>query len=121
MRTSDIAVSGLRKAFGDKVVLDGIDFDVAAGSVFSMLGPNGAGKTTTVSVLTTLLRADAGTVRVGGHDVATETKEVRAATTRSGLSARAISSPRSRAPGTPARPPSSVRTSSGPSIRICTR
>jgi ABC-2 type transport system ATP-binding protein len=79
MRTSDIAVSGLRKAFGDKVVLDGIDFDVAAGSVFSMLGPNGAGKTTTVSVLTTLLTADAGTVRVGGHDVATETKEVRAA------------------------------------------
>ncbi|HJZ09595.1 MAG TPA: ATP-binding cassette domain-containing protein [Trebonia sp.] len=79
MRTSDIAVSGLRKAFGDKVVLDGIDFDVAAGSVFSMLGPNGAGKTTTVNVLTTLLTADAGTVRVGGHDVATETKEVRAA------------------------------------------
>jgi len=79
MRTSDIAVSGLRKAFGDKVVLDGIDFDVAAGSVFSMLGPNGAGKTTTVNVLTTLLKADAGTVRVGGHDVATETKEVRAA------------------------------------------
>ena len=79
MRTSDIAVSGLRKAFGDKVVLDGIDFDVAAGSVFSMLGPNGAGKTTTVNVLTTLLKADAGTVRVGGHDVATETREVRAA------------------------------------------
>jgi len=60
-------------------VLDGIDFDVAAGSVFSMLGPNGAGKTTTVNVLTTLLKADAGTVRVGGHDVATETREVRAA------------------------------------------
>ena len=60
-------------------MLDGIDFDVAAGSVFSMLGPNGAGKTTTVNVLTTLLKADAGTVRVGGHDVATETKEVRAA------------------------------------------
>ena len=72
-------MSGLRKAFGDKVVLDGIDFDVAAGSVFSMLGPNGAGKTTTVNVLTTLLKADAGTVRVGGHDVATETREVRAA------------------------------------------
>src|ERR1700729_3922633 len=79
MRISDIAVSGLRKAFGDKVVLDGIDFDVAAGSVFSMLGPNGAGKTTTVNVLTTLLTADGGTVRVGGRDVATETKEVRAA------------------------------------------
>lgn len=77
MSTSDIAVSGLRKAYGDKVVLDGIDFDVAAGSVFAMLGPNGAGKTTTVNVLTTLLTADAGTVRVGGHDVATETRQVR--------------------------------------------
>jgi ABC-2 type transport system ATP-binding protein len=77
MSTSDIAVSGLRKAYGDKVVLDGIDFDVAAGSVFSMLGPNGAGKTTTVNVLTTLLTADAGTVRVAGHDVATETRQVR--------------------------------------------
>jgi ABC-2 type transport system ATP-binding protein len=75
---SAIAVSGLRKAYGDKVVLDGIDFDVAVGSVFSMLGPNGAGKTTTVNVLTTLLKADAGTVRIAGHDVATATKEVRA-------------------------------------------
>ncbi len=63
--------------FGDKVVLDGIDFDVPAGTVFSLLGPNGAGKTTTVNVLTTLLKADAGTVRVGGFDVATQTKAVR--------------------------------------------
>ena len=78
MRSSAIAVSGLRKAYGDKIVLDGIDFDVAAGSVFSMLGANGAGKTTTVNVLTTLLKADAGTVRVAGHDVVTRTKEVRA-------------------------------------------
>jgi len=77
MTSSVIAVSGLRKAYGDKVVLDGIDFDVAAGSVFSMLGPNGAGKTTTVNVLTTLMKADAGTVRVAGHDVVTGTKEVR--------------------------------------------
>ena len=78
MRSSAIAVSGLRKAFGDKVVLDGIDLDVPEGTVFSMLGPNGAGKTTTVNVLTTLAKADAGTVRVAGHDVATETKAVRA-------------------------------------------
>jgi ABC-2 type transport system ATP-binding protein len=78
-KTSDIAVSGLRKAYGDKVVLDGIDFDVTAGSVFSMLGPNGAGKTTAVNVLTTLLKADAGTVRVAGYDVATQTKAVRTA------------------------------------------
>ena len=77
MTSSVIAVSGLRKAYGDKVVLDGIDFDVAAGSVFSMLGPNGAGKTTTVNVLTTLMKADAGTVRVAGYDVMTGTKEVR--------------------------------------------
>jgi len=78
MTTSAIAVSGLRKAFGDKTVLDGIDLDVPAGTVFSLLGPNGAGKTTTVNVLTTLMKADAGTVRVAGHDIATETKAVRA-------------------------------------------
>ena len=78
MRTSAIAASGLRKAFGDKTVLDGIELDVPAGTVFSLLGPNGAGKTTTVNVLTTLMKADAGAVRVAGHDVATETKAVRA-------------------------------------------
>jgi ABC-2 type transport system ATP-binding protein len=78
MTSSAIAVSGLRKAYGDKTVLDGIDLDVPAGTVFSLLGPNGAGKTTTVNVLTTLLKADGGTVRVAGHDVATETKAVRA-------------------------------------------
>jgi ABC-2 type transport system ATP-binding protein len=79
MRSSAIAVSGLRKAYGDKVVLDGIDLDVPAGTVFSLLGPNGAGKTTTVNVLTTLMKADSGTVRIAGHDVATEAKAVRAA------------------------------------------
>jgi len=79
MRTSAIAASGLRKAYGDKIVLDGIDLDVPAGTVFSLLGPNGAGKTTTVNVLTTLMKADGGTVRVAGHDVATETRAVRAA------------------------------------------
>src|SRR5689334_17221694 len=78
MNNSAIAASGLRKAYGDKVVLDGIDLDVRAGTVFALLGPNGAGKTTTVNVLTTLLTADGGTVRVAGHDVATETKKVRA-------------------------------------------
>jgi ABC-2 type transport system ATP-binding protein len=77
MTSSMIAVSGLRKTYGDKVVLDGIDFEVAAGSVFSLLGPNGAGKTTTVNILSTLMKADAGTVRVAGHDVVTGTKEVR--------------------------------------------
>ena len=79
MSSLAIAASGLRKAYGDKVVLDGIDLEVRAGTVFSLLGPNGAGKTTTVNVLTTLMKADGGTVRVAGHDVATETKAVRAA------------------------------------------
>jgi len=79
MRKTAIAASGLRKAYGDKIVLDGIDLDVPAGTVFSLLGPNGAGKTTTVNVLTTLMKADGGTARVAGHDVATETKAVRAA------------------------------------------
>jgi ABC-2 type transport system ATP-binding protein len=77
MTTTAIAVKGLRKAFGDKIVLDGIDLDVPAGTVFSLLGPNGAGKTTTVNVLTTLMKADAGTARVAGHDLATDAKAVR--------------------------------------------
>ena len=79
MRNSAIAASGLRKAYKDKIVLDGIDLEVETGTVFSLLGPNGAGKTTTVNVLTTLIKADGGTMRVAGHDVATETKAVRAA------------------------------------------
>jgi ABC-2 type transport system ATP-binding protein len=79
MNNSAIAASGLRKAYGDKIVLDGIDLDVRAGTVFSLLGPNGAGKTTTVNVLTTLAKADGGTARVAGHDVATQTRAVRAA------------------------------------------
>ncbi|TCO62814.1 ATP-binding cassette domain-containing protein [Actinocrispum wychmicini] len=77
MRNSAITVSGLRKAYGDKIVLDGIDLDVQAGTVFSLLGPNGAGKTTTVNVLTTLMKADSGTVRVAGHDIATDAKAIR--------------------------------------------
>lgn len=78
MTSSAIAASKLHKAYKDKVVLDGIDLEVATGTIFSLLGPNGAGKTTTVNVLTTLMKADAGTIRVAGHDVATETKAVRA-------------------------------------------
>ncbi|MFI7213936.1 ATP-binding cassette domain-containing protein [Micromonospora maritima] len=79
MTAPAISVSGLRKAYKDKCVLDGVDFEVRAGTVFSLLGPNGAGKTTTVNVLTTLLEADGGTVRVAGHDLATDAKAVRAA------------------------------------------
>ncbi|MBE1499650.1 ABC-2 type transport system ATP-binding protein [Amycolatopsis lexingtonensis] len=74
-----ITASGLRKAYQDKVVLDGIDLQVPAGTIFSLLGPNGAGKTTMVNVLTTLLKADGGTISVAGHDIAAETKKVRSA------------------------------------------
>ncbi len=79
MTNTAIAVSGLRKAYGDKVVLDGIDLEVPAGTIFSLLGPNGAGKTTTVNVLTTLMRSDGGTVHVAGHDITTDAKAVRGA------------------------------------------
>jgi len=58
-----ISVRGLRKSFGDHLVLDGIDFDVAEGTAYALLGPNGAGKTTTIQILTTLISADGGSVR----------------------------------------------------------
>jgi ABC-2 type transport system ATP-binding protein len=74
-----IQATGLRKSFGDKLVLDGIDLEVAEGTIFALLGPNGAGKTTTVHILTTLIGADAGEVRVAGHDLAGEPDAVRAA------------------------------------------
>ncbi|WP_433789521.1 ATP-binding cassette domain-containing protein [Actinoplanes sp. CA-252034] len=73
-----IEVSGLSKAFGTRVVLDGIDLHVPAGTIFSLLGPNGAGKTTTVNILTTLIQADAGSVRVAGQDLIRNAKGVRA-------------------------------------------
>jgi ABC-2 type transport system ATP-binding protein len=73
-----IVAAGLRKSFGNKVVLDGIDLQVPAGTIFSLLGPNGAGKTTTVQILSTLIRADAGTVRIAGHDPARDADAVRA-------------------------------------------
>jgi len=77
--TSAITVTGLRKSFGSKVVLDGIDLEVGAGTTFSLLGPNGAGKTTTVQIMSTLVRADGGEVRIAGHDVARNPAAVRAA------------------------------------------
>src|SRR5262249_47351498 len=67
-----ISVIGLRKAYGKHVVLDGIDLDVADGTIFGLLGPNGAGKTTTVEILATLQHPDAGKVLVSGHDLATD-------------------------------------------------
>ncbi|RSS37692.1 ATP-binding cassette domain-containing protein [Streptomyces sp. WAC08241] len=74
-----IAANGLRKSYGDKVVLDGVDLAVPEGTVFSLLGPNGAGKTTAVKILSTLITADAGDLRVGGHDLAADPQAVRAA------------------------------------------
>jgi ABC-2 type transport system ATP-binding protein len=77
--TPAIVATGLRKSFGDKVVLDGIDLEVGAGTTFSLLGPNGAGKTTTVQIMSTLVHADGGQVRVAGHDVVRDPASVRAA------------------------------------------
>jgi len=77
--TPAIVATGLRKSFGDKVVLDGIDLEVGAGTTFSLLGPNGAGKTTTVQIMSTVVHADGGEVRVAGHDVARDPASVRAA------------------------------------------
>ncbi|ALV31486.1 ATP-binding cassette domain-containing protein [Streptomyces sp. CdTB01] len=74
-----ITANGLRKAYGDKTVLDGIDLSIPAGTVFALLGPNGAGKTTTVRILSTLIAADGGSARVAGHDVATAPDGVRTA------------------------------------------
>jgi ABC-2 type transport system ATP-binding protein len=77
--TQELAVetAGLVKSFGSTRAVDGIDLAVRAGSVFGVLGPNGAGKTTTVRLLATLLRPDAGSARVLGHDVVTEAAIVR--------------------------------------------
>ena len=77
--TPAITAVGLRKSFGDQVVLDGIDLQVAEGTVFALLGPNGAGKTTTVQILSTLIGAGGGEMRVAGHDVVKEPDAVRAA------------------------------------------
>ncbi|MFI9616921.1 ABC transporter ATP-binding protein, partial [Streptomyces sp. NPDC052023] len=74
-----ISALGLRKSYGDKTVLDGIDLRIPAGSVFALLGPNGAGKTTTVKILSTLVTADGGQAQVAGHDLAARPQAVRAA------------------------------------------
>jgi len=74
-----IVARGLRKSFGKTLVLDGIDLTVPDGTVFSLLGPNGAGKTTTVQILSTLIHADSGDVRIAGHDLARDPDGVRAA------------------------------------------
>lgn len=76
-REPAIRVLGMEKSYKDLHVLRGVDFDVAPGTIFALLGSNGAGKTTVVNILSTLLKADAGTASVNGFDVATQAAEVR--------------------------------------------
>src|SRR5690242_18376949 len=73
-----VVATAVRKSFGDTVVLDGVDLTVGEGTILALLGPNGAGKTTMVRILSTLILADAGTVRVAGHDVVEDPAGVRA-------------------------------------------
>ena len=72
-----IKVQGLEKSYKDLHVLRGVDFDVARGSIFALLGSNGAGKTTVVRILSTLLKADAGTAAIAGFDVVAQSQKVR--------------------------------------------
>src|SRR6266700_491481 len=73
-----ISARGVRKSFGEHLVLGDVDLTVTDGTIFALLGPNGAGKTTMVRILSTLIRADGGDIRVGGHDVVTDPDAVRA-------------------------------------------
>ena len=76
--SSAVSVNGLRKSYGEKVVLGGVDLSIHEGEVFALLGPNGAGKTTMVRILSTLILADAGTATVMGHDLRSEAAAIRA-------------------------------------------
>ena len=78
-RAPAIVATGVCKSFGETLVLDGVDVMVDEGTIFALLGPNGAGKTTIVRILTTLLPADAGELRVAGHDLRANPDGVRAA------------------------------------------
>src|SRR5580658_6153075 len=72
-----IHVQGLEKSYKKLEVLRGVDFEVERSSIFALLGSNGAGKTTVVRILSTLLKADAGSASVSGFDVATQAADVR--------------------------------------------
>ena len=75
--TAAIAATGLRKSYGEQLVLDGIDLTVQPGTVFALLGPNGAGKTTTVQILSTLIHADGGNASLAGYDLNRDPARVR--------------------------------------------
>jgi daunorubicin resistance ABC transporter ATP-binding subunit len=77
MHETAILAEGLIKRFGSVVALDGVDFEVPAGTVFGLLGPNGAGKTTAVRILATILAPDSGRAEVLGHDVVRDAEAVR--------------------------------------------
>ncbi|NUP74741.1 MAG: ATP-binding cassette domain-containing protein [Sinomonas sp.] len=77
--TTAITARGLTKRYGDQLVLDGVDLDVDSGTVLALLGPNGAGKTTTVHILSTLVRPDAGSAMIAGHDLRRSPQGVRGA------------------------------------------
>ena len=77
--TNILEARGLRKAFGDLVAVDGIDFHIAEGETYGLLGPNGAGKTTTISIVTGLLEKDGGEVVVAGRPISTTSTEAKAA------------------------------------------
>ena len=77
VRPAAVAVTGLKKRFGDVETVRGVDFRVEQGETFGFLGPNGAGKSTTINILCTLARPTAGSARVAGHDVRTERDDVR--------------------------------------------
>ena len=79
-----IEATGLVKVFGETRAVDGVDLAVRSGSVYGVLGPNGAGKTTAIRMLATLLRPDAGSARVLGHDIVEEADAVRSAVTLTG-------------------------------------
>ncbi|MFL5879163.1 MAG: ABC transporter ATP-binding protein [Actinomycetota bacterium] len=79
-----ITARGIRKSFGEHTALDDVDLEVDQGTIFALLGPNGAGKTTIVRILSTLLKADAGTARVAGFDVARQPAKVRASISLTG-------------------------------------
>ena len=75
--TPAIEIAGLTKSYGEYAVLKGVDLTIPAGSIYALLGSNGAGKTTAIRILSTLLRADGGSARVLGHDVAADAARVR--------------------------------------------
>lgn len=72
-----IRLRGIRKTYGGRTVLDALDLDVAPGEIVALLGPNGAGKTTTLGILSTLVRPDAGEVRIDGIDALRDPREAR--------------------------------------------